>query len=223
MGAFNQLSAYYPEGLVNKANELNYSNANLLILVGDEQGLKCFYPEIYDNLLSCRHNKDGRSFMEYAQDLVASWIFEDDIMSQLKAGGLIIECAGTDKKREILAHKNVSAGSDYLVCWEGKRILLELMSDYTGYWTRYGQMDLRDDKYTKLKMSSSLFLGVSTKDQKFIFLDFSADTKATYIPSHRPYGYKPAYQIKFDKSNLLPFNFGRLVELIKNTIQSRTV
>ena len=223
MGAFNQLSAYYPEGLVKKAKELNYSDSNLLILVGDEQGLKNSYPDVYANLLSCGHNKDGRSFMEYAQDLVASWVFEDDLMAQLRAGGLVIKGAGTDKDRELLATNTVSASSDCVVSWDGKSVLLELMSDYTGYWTRYGQMDLRDEKYHKLKNSSSLFLGVSTKDQKFIFLDFTANINATHIPSHKPYGGKPAYQIKLNGASLLPFNIGQLVKLIKSTIESRTI
>lgn len=223
MGAFSQLSAYYSEGLVRKAKELNYSDSNLLILIGDEQALKTKYPDVYDNLLSCGHNKEGRTYMEYARDLVASWIFEDDLMAQLRMGGLIIEGAGADKKREILASNKVSASSDCVVSWKEKSILLEIMSDYKGYWTRYGQMDLRDDKYTKLEKSLSLFLGISTKDQKFIFLDFGTDIKATYIPSHRPYGGKPAYQIKFDRSSLLPFNVGQLVELIKSAIESRTV
>ena len=222
MGAFNHLYSYYPEGLVPKAKALNYSESNILILAGDEQRLKTEYPDVYANLLSCGHNKDGRSYMEYAQDIVASWVFEDDVMAQLTAGGLIIEGAGADKERVILSHRNVSASSDCLVSWKGKRVLLELMSDYTGYWTRNGRMDLRDDKYGKLKRSASLFLGISTLDKKFIFLDFSTDVDATFIPSHRPYGYKPAYQIKFDRTSLLPFNVEQLVEIIKRAIESRS-
>ncbi len=222
MGAFAQLSAYYPD-IIRKATELNYSEENLLILAGNEQALKDDYPETYANLLSCGHNKDGRSYMEYAQDLVASWVFEDDLMAQLAWEGLQITGAGADKERKILAHKQVSAGSDCLVSWRGRRVLLELMSDYTGYWTKYGQMDLRDDKYNKLVRSNSLFLGISTKDQKFIFLDFSTNVPATFIPSHRPYGYKPAYQVKVNRSSLLPFNIERLVELIKAAIETRPV
>lgn len=87
----------------------------------------------------------------------------------------------------------------------------------------YGQMDLRDDKYNKLVRSNSLLLGISTKDQKFIFLDFSTNIPATFIPSHRPYGYKPAYQVKVNRSSLLPFNIERLVELIKAAIETRPV
>lgn len=66
-----------------KAKDLNYSESNTLILAGDEQTLKTKYPVVYANLLSYGHNKDGRTYMEYAQDLVASWIFEDDLMAQL--------------------------------------------------------------------------------------------------------------------------------------------
>lgn len=110
-----------------------------------------------------------------------------------------------------------------MVSWAGKRVLLELMSDYKGYWTRYGQMDLRDDKYKKLEKSSSLFLGVSTKDHKFIFLDFNTSINATYIASNFHYEGNPAYQIKFNRESLLPFNIERLVGIIKKAIESRTV
>ena len=219
MAAFNQLNAYYKQGIVQKAKELNYSDANVLILLGDEEALKSKYPDVYANLLTCKHNKDSRTYIKYAQDLVASWVFEDDLMSQLAAGGLIIQGAGADKERKILSRAKVSAGSDFLVSWQGKQVLLELMSDYSGYWKRNGYLDLRDSKYNKLKNSSSLFLGISTQDQKFLFLDFSTDIDATFVEHHPPYGFKPAYQVHFDRENLLPFDVKRLVEVIKSAME----
>lgn len=221
MGAYLQLKSFYPQGLEAKARDLNYSEANLLILSGDAVELKKQFPKIYTNLLSCSHNKDRRSFMEYAQDLVASWIFEDDLMLQLRANGLQIKSAGADKDCVILSDRRVSASSDYVVSWAGKRVFLELMSDYTGYWTRNGQMDLRDGKYKKLIRSKSLFLGISLKDKKFIFIDFAKDINATYIAKHRPYGFKPAYKIIIDRNSLISFNIKELITLIKNAVEKR--
>ena len=221
MGAFEQLSVCFRDGIVAVAQRLGYSEANVLIMEGNEAELRRRFPDVYANLLSCGHNKDARTYMEYAQDLVSSWVFEDFIMSELSNAGLEISKAGADRDREILAHANVSADSDYSVEWQGKEVLLELMSDYTGYWTRTGRMDLRDSKYLKLERNESLFLGISTQDRKFIFLDFSEDIPARYIDSHRPYGGKPAYQIHVNEDMLVPFNIARLVETIKAAIEMR--
>lgn len=221
MGAFAQLSACFRNGLIPTAERLVYSESNLLILEGNELELRRRYPEVYNNLLSCAHNKDNRTYMEYAQDLVASWVFEDFIMDELEGAGLEITKAGADKNRTILAHASVSADSDYSVEWEGKSVLMELMSDYTGYWARTGCMDLRDSKYLKLERNRSLFLGISTQDRTFIFMDFNDDIPARYINSHRPYGGKPAYQIRVNEDMLVPFNIERLVETIKSAISIR--
>ena len=93
------------------------------------------------------------------------------LMRSLSAAGLTVSGAGADKSREVLDSSRVSASSDFLVSYKGKTRLLELMSDYTGYWSRYGKMDLRDDKFMKMQDSSSLFLGISTVDNKYILLD----------------------------------------------------
>ena len=157
--------------------------------------------------------------MEYAQDLVASWLFEDLIIEALQRGGMEIAHAGADKNREILAHGNVSASSDGLVTWLGRTVLLEIMTDYKGYWTRYKQIDLRDDKYNKMKSSKSLFLGVSTKEEKFILLNFAKEVNANYSPSHRAYGYKPVYSIPITEEMLQPFASSVLIAQIKKEIE----
>ena len=106
----------------------------------------------------------------------------------------------------------VSASSDCVVSYNGKQRLLELMSDYTGYWARYGKMELRDSKYTKMKNSESLFLGVSTVDNKYILLDMGGDFDVKFIPSYFLYGGKPAYSVKLAKSSMKDLNFKSLVE-----------
>ena len=216
MGAFTELSKLFKGGLVHQAMRHHYSESNICILEGNEERLRNSFPEVYSNLVSCRHNRDMRTPMEYAQDLVASWLFEDLIIEALQRGGIEITHAGSDKNREILAHGNVSASSDGLVSWNGRTILLEIMTDYKGYWTRYKQIDLRDDKYNKMKNSNSLFLGVSTKEEKFILLNFAKEINAKYSPAHRAYGFKPVYSILITPSMLKPFSSKVLIEEIKN-------
>lgn len=215
MGAYKELSAHFFKDIASKARELNYSDSNILILEGKERELRECYPNIYSNLLSCNHNRDKRTPFEYAQDLVASWLFEDCLVDTLANNGFQISLSGADSNREILVTSKVSANSDTLISMNGKMINMELMSDYTGYWSRNGKIDLRDEKYKKLKNSNSLFLGISTNDKKYVLIDFSSSVNYTYIPSHRFYGGKPCYSISINASELKNFTVENIVKEIK--------
>lgn len=74
----------------------------------------------------------------------------------MKEQGIIIKSSGSDKERVILSNKNVSSSSDFHVLLDGNIVSLELMSDYTGYWSKEGQIDLRDSKFNKMKKEKSL-------------------------------------------------------------------
>ena len=88
------------------------------------------------------------------------------------------------------------------------------MNDYTGYWARYSKMELRDSKFSKLQESKSLFLGISTVDNKYILLDMSKDFVYKYIPSYFLYGGKPAYSIKLPKDIMKELDFTLLAKEI---------
>lgn len=218
MGAYQQISRMYKDGILAKAVELGYSQANMCILKGDLQSLENNFPDCFRNLKSCLHNKDSRSPLEYARDLVASWIFEDTIVQKLNAAGLSTTLAGTDQNREILATTNVSACSDCTIAFNGRHRHLEIMSDYTGWWENTGHMELRDAKYAKLSCEKALFLGICTNSQKYILLDFSHQINARYIPSHRPYGGKPAYSINIDRAALQKLSVPTLIEELKTAL-----
>ena len=218
MGAYLQISRMYRDGIVAKAVELGYSPANLCILEGDLRSLESRFQKCLSNLQSCTHNKDSRSLLEYARDLVASWIFEDTIVQKLNAAGLTTSLAGADRQREILATTKVSACSDCLIVLDGVSRHLEIMSDYTGWWERTGHMELRDAKFAKLSREKALFLGICTVSQKYMLLDFAGPINARYIPSHRPYGGKPAYSINVDGSTLKKFLMPPLVEELKSAL-----
>lgn len=200
------MSSLHPD-LVDKAKQYGYSESIICILIGDEAKLKAEFPETYKNLNSCKHNRDSRTAMKYGQDLVASWLFEDYLMESLQEAGIAIIGAGADKNREILPNTKVSASSDFVVSYEGKERLLELMCDYTGYWAKYGKMELRDAKFTKMTSSKSLFLGVSTVDNKYILLDMGGEFEAKFIESYFLYGGKPAYSVKLPKQSMKDLDF----------------
>lgn len=207
----------YPD-LVEKAKAYGYPGSSICILEGDEKKLQRDFPTAYHNLMSCNHHRDRRTPMEYGRDLVASWLFEDYLMEHLLAEGISVSGAGADKNREVLPNAKVSSSSDCLVNYNGKERLLELMSDYTGYWAKYKKMELRDSKFTKMQESKSLFLGVSTVDQKYILLDMSEDFDFTFIPSYFLYGGKPAYSIKLAQNLLKKLDFRQIAEDIKRMI-----
>lgn len=220
MGAYQQISQMYKNGIKAKAVELNYSSANLCILDGDINILERDFPDCYKCLKSCIHNKDARSMIDYAKDLIASWIFEDTIVQMLNAEGLVTSLSGSDKNRQILATTKVSSTSDCIVSFEGKSRHLEIMSDYTGWWERMGHIDLRDAKFLKLSREKALFLGICTKTTKYVLLDFATQINANYIPSHRPYGGKPAYSIPLPKEALSKFLMPPLMQQIKTSFNA---
>ena len=145
MGAYNGMSQLLGD-LVPIAESLNYPESSISVLRGDMQELQEKHPQTYNNLMSCRHNRDTRTPLEYGQDLVASWLFEDYLMKKLSEVGLAIAGAGADKNREILPNVKVSASSDCEVSYQGKTRGLEVMNDYTGWWKKTHHIDLRDQK-----------------------------------------------------------------------------
>lgn len=195
MGAFTGSQNFFNYPLTDVARRLRYSKDNLLILEGDIQSLQNLFPETYRNIMSCQHHRDHRTPLEYAQDLVASWLVEDSFLDVLNSNGLHATLDGADRNRRILANVRTSASSDFIVSYNGCSRKLELMNDYTGYWARTGLLDLRDSKYQSLSTEQSLFLAVSTMTREFALFDFRETISARFIQSHIPYGRKPAYQI----------------------------
>lgn len=217
MGAFSGMSQLLGD-LVPIAKSLNYPDSSICVLSGDMDTLQESFPDTYSNLLSCRHNRDRRTPIEYGQDLVASWLFEDYLMRELTIAGLNIEGAGADKNREILPNTKVSSSSDSTVSFQGRQRGLEIMNDYTGWWRKTHHIDLRDQKYNKIVKTKSIFLGISNSDNSYVLIDSMADFPSKFIQAHAPYGFKPAYQLTIRDDNMSPLDFKVLASQIKGLI-----
>ena len=217
MGAYSGMSQLLGD-LVPIANSLNYPESSITVLKGDMQELQIKHPQTYNNLLSCRHNRDRRTPLEYGQDLVASWLFEDYLMRELTIAGLNIEGAGADKNREILPNTKVSSSSDSMVSFQGKQRCLEIMNDYTGWWRKTHHIDLRDQKYNRIVKKNSIFLGISNSDNSYVLINSMADFPSKFIQAHAPYGFKPAYQLTITDDILSPLDFKVLASQIKGYI-----
>ena len=216
MGAFNQLTALEGD-LTVLAKKLNYPASSICVLSGDIDALQRDYPNIYKNLLSCSHNKDSRSYILYGQDLVASWLYEDYLMHELKMAGLNIVGAGADKNREILPNVKVSTDSDCQVSYKGKERGLELMNDHKGFWKKTHTCHLRDNKYQKIVKSHSIFLGVSTLDNTYLLFDDITTVPSEYIPFHR-FWHKPAQELKLKADDLKAIDYKVIAQRIKGML-----
>lgn len=196
MGAYLKASLVLPQSVLATAREYNYSKANYLILARRNKQLQKEFPQVWADIQSCVHCADGRQPIEYARDLVASWLIEDYFLHILLDAGYEIESAGTDKQRRILSQCQVGADCDFQVFLEGRKIQVEFLCDYTGYWKKNGHLDLRDEKYKKLRSQHAFGFGVDILGKQAILLDFRQDIPGTRkISSHKPFGGKPAYAV----------------------------
>ena len=84
------------------AREFNYSKENYLILARRNKQLQKDFPQIWENIQSCAYCADGRSSIEYARDLVASWLVEDYFLHLLTEAGCEATAAGADKRLSLI-------------------------------------------------------------------------------------------------------------------------
>lgn len=220
MGAFTGVKEFFNRPLADVAKEMGYDEDNILILKGDEQGLMTNYPETYNNILSCKHHADSRKQFEYAQDLVASWLMEDYVLSFLMSSKYELSLDGADRKRKILPSSRTSASSDYLLSCNGVSIPVELMNDYTGFWAKKHVLHLRDDKFLKLKRSSSLLLAISTPSKNFTIYDFRTEVTARYLEYHQLY-HKPAYELDIPDDIMIPLTQQNLEQKLIALLQKK--
>ena len=139
-----------------------------------------------------------------------------DLMNELAKAGLSIAGAGADKNREILPNVKVSSSSDCEVTYKGRTRGLEIMNDYTGWWKKTHHIDLRDQKYSKIVRTESLFLGVSNSDNTYVLIEKMSTFPSKFIAAHAPYGFKPAYQLTITDKDLKPLDFSAIANQIKS-------
>ena len=197
-GAYQGLTRLFKSPLVQWAEKLGYERDNILILQGKEQELKEQFPQTYQNMQSCVHQRDHRSEMEYAQDLVASWIFEDFFLQYATSDHYEITLGGADRNRKILATADTEATSDYTIKYHGREFHMEFVNDYGNFWVNNGKLHLRDDKYFNLRRCKGCLLSISTVTKDFMLLDFRQEIPYKVIEHHKPFGDKKACEISIN-------------------------
>jgi hypothetical protein len=219
MGAFAGLSAFFDGKIVDYAVRYLYDESNIMILKGDKKELEKHHIQIYKNLLSCRHHSDSRTPIQYGQDLVASWVFEDYFLNEMVNSDFTIDLSGADKNRTILPNQRTSTSSDYTITTSiGTTLNMELVNDYTGFWARTHTLHLRDNKYLSLQRNRCLLLAIALTEnvRKYSLFDFRKEIPARYIQSHLPYGNKPAYELSLLQNMLFEFSTDDIKQRITN-------
>lgn len=230
-GAFNGVSKFFaasdrPVQLPELARKLGFAMDNILILEGDEEGLKERFPDTYNAAISCMHNMDIRTPIAYAKDIVASWIFENFFVKKgnqtIKKLGLNAEMvlSGGDKDRKLLPGIRVSSSSDCCFIYDGVKVPVEIVCDYTGYFKKQKRMDLRDDKYEKLSSEGSVLIGVITPEAEFIMADFSSDQPSEV--RYHDLWHKYVHTVPIGKNiSLLPFSMQSVIENLVEMAEKR--
>lgn len=182
------LSTFFNDNLVDYAIKYGYDESSILILEDDADTLSRNHLQVYTNLLDSLFH---------------------------------IELSGANRNRMILENQKTSTSSDYIIASnEGLRTKLELVNDYTGFWARNHSLHLRDNKYLQLQRNHCLLLAIALTPytKKFSLLDFGNEIVADYIPQHRSYGYKPAYELQIPATMMHDFSIESIRQNILQTL-----
>lgn len=218
---YDSLTKFFEKPLEILAKEYGYSEENLLILKDEKESLKKQFPGTWNNISSCLHNADERGVWEYAKDLVSSWVFEDYILKLFEKNGLLAKLSGGDRTRKILPNTRISSSSDFSIeCPEvnGTKRKVELINSYTSYWKEKNKLDLRDNKYSRLKREESIILGIDFYYRDFFLIDLRREYEVDFIKEHKPFGGKAAYAVNIKNIGTYPFKENVFLAKVKEII-----
>lgn len=202
-GAFEYLNSCFPQGMTKVAHSLGYPEETVNILnsaINTDDELADMYPDIYARLITCEHQCDTRSILAYSREIIAAWVAEDTILNKLKAAGMDAYLSGTDAERELLRNTGVKASADMTVRIGDHKQKVELVCDYTGFWTKKRKIHLRDHKLYQLARSDADILCIDMRNKQFYLFsarDVEGSMAVTHLSKH-PVWAKPAEEISLD-------------------------
>jgi hypothetical protein len=144
------------------------------------------------------HQRDTRTPVQYATDLIIGWLSEDAILTALNNNGIFATPIGSDKDRNFLEKDSITHLADI----ETPTKIVEVVFDYTNHWLTHDKLDLRDNKKTHLEENGITLLGVAPRANKaFVISDYTDFTHGA-IPA---YG-KTGWTLQGIKQHLQPIN-----------------
>lgn len=172
---------------------------------------------IKSQLHNLSHHRDSRSAYEYGQELITNWLFEDIIALILcQDSELQITKTGKDSNRTFLS--NPTADPDLTVTFQNTDYEIELVADYSGFWSRNGVIDLRDAKFDKiLNTENSMLMGVDFESSETL-IGIPEQMEVSYTESH-PFWNKPAHRVTVE--SLQTGNLTNSSTVIKSCISNQ--
>jgi hypothetical protein len=147
---------------------------------------------------SLPHQRDNRTPVQYATDLIIGWLSEDAILIALNNNGTFATPIGSDKDRTFLEKDDITHLADI----QTPTKIVELVFDYTNHWVKHDKLDLRDNKKTHLEKNGITLLGVAPRANKaFVITDYTDFTHGA-IPA---YG-KTGWTLQGIKQHLKPIS-----------------
>lgn len=129
-----------------------------------------------------KHQKDNRTPLQYATDLIIGWLSEDAIIHALQTRNINPEMIGADKDRQFLDKNDISHSADISI----KNQKIELVFDYTNHWKIHDKLDLRDNKKLALEQNSILLFGIAPRANSGFLIRPSdlTDFSHNHIPAY---------------------------------------
>lgn len=169
-------------------NTLTKDNKDFLTICGDKVN---------------SHQKDKRTASGYAIDLIIGWLIEDAILASLLLRGIPVKLQGSDNQRDFLNQNELETTPDLLI----ENTQIEIVSDWTDYWMRTGNADLRDNKFKKLVQEEAYLFGMSPISGMGFLIKVSDNTHGfEYNPRIYGFGGKPGYTTSKIKDHMKPIN-----------------
>ena len=157
------LSQFPEERIIDLMLKFNYSDENFAVMAWDIDYLLETNPNLFnkdDQWMNWR--ADTRSRINYFQDLVAGWIYEDIVLNRLKLDSNIkVELYWSDSNRSILIEK-VTNKPDYKISYKWKYLLVELWMSHTWFCYETEYVNLRNNKRTHMVEYWAYFLEMET-------------------------------------------------------------
>jgi hypothetical protein len=112
--------------------------------------------------------RDSRTPNEYGREVMRGWLVEDCVAHSLRNLGLDVRVTGADSDREFFGFGQHSPNYPDL---EVNNRSIEIVTDWTGHWSRNDSLDLRENKVDMLYKHDAIIIGVCPMDGTVLMLD----------------------------------------------------